>query len=91
MKIATVMGAFTRSPLLVKIEKRREADLRILALTGDDLAECATWGTACEPPDHLAPLRAPCLAGLCTVRTWQEAHVVAWADGQHAWICEVAR
>jgi hypothetical protein len=92
MKIAHVMAAFQRSPLLATMKKTKAHGMEVIALAGDDLTECATWGTPCDAlPDHLAPLRASRLAGLCTVRAWQEAHVVAWADGQHAWVCEAVR
>lgn len=93
MKIAEVMGAFARSPLLSRMEKRRVGALQIVAVEGAGLEECAGWGAPCpDVPAHLAALETPQRAGLCTVRAWNGVHVVAWHDAARVWVCEeVAR
>ncbi len=92
MRLSHVLAAFQHSPAHACMRKTRADGLEVITVRADDLAECATWGTPCPAlPTHLAPLAAAYRAGHCTVRAWRGAHVVAWADGRHAWVCEAVR
>lgn len=89
LSIGTIMRAFStmHGPLLSRVERARLGEIRVVALEGDGLAECQTWGAPVSVlPPHLRCLRSAVDGGACTVRAWEGVHIAAWEDA--VWFCE---